>query len=85
MTFAQSLCDHPRDTLVAIHRAVENGEIRETFRTLHPRSGGSVGVEGEEIVGVVVVVVVAAEVEVVHLHFGLELHRGEALFALGGH
>lgn len=40
VTFAQSLCDHPRDTLVAIHRAVENGEIRETFRTLHPRSGG---------------------------------------------
>jgi hypothetical protein len=38
VTFAQSLCDHPRDTLIAIHRIVQNGEIRETFRTLHPRS-----------------------------------------------
>lgn len=38
VTFAQSLCDHPQDTLVAIRRIVENGEIRETFRTLHPRS-----------------------------------------------
>lgn len=37
VAFVQSLCDHPRDTLVAMHRVVEDGEIRETFRTLHPR------------------------------------------------
>ena len=36
-TFAASLCDHPLDMLVAVHRTVENGEIREAFRTLQPR------------------------------------------------
>ena len=36
-TFAASLCDHPPDMLVAVHRTVENGEIREAFRTLRPR------------------------------------------------
>ena len=35
--FAASLCDHPLDTLVAVHRTFENGEIREAFRTLRPR------------------------------------------------
>lgn len=35
--FAASLCDHPLDMLVAVHRSVENGEIREAFRTLRPR------------------------------------------------
>lgn len=35
--FAASLCDHPVDMLVAVHRIVENGEIREAFRTLRPR------------------------------------------------
>ena len=35
--FAASLCDHPRDMLVAVHRTFENGEIREAFRTLRPR------------------------------------------------
>jgi uncharacterized protein DUF6505 len=37
ITFAASLCDHPLDMLVAVHRTVENGEIREAFRTLRPR------------------------------------------------
>ena len=35
--FAASLCDHPKDTLVAVHRSFEGGAIREAFRTLHPR------------------------------------------------
>ena len=35
--FAASLCNHPADTLVAMHRSGENGAIRETFRTLRPR------------------------------------------------
>jgi hypothetical protein len=39
IAFAASLCNHPHDTLVAVHRAHENGEIRETFRTLHPKDG----------------------------------------------
>jgi hypothetical protein len=37
--FTTSLCDHPRDTLVALHRAHEGSEIRETFRTLRPKDG----------------------------------------------
>ena len=36
-TFAASLCDHPLDTLIAVHRTVENGQVREAFRTLRPR------------------------------------------------
>jgi hypothetical protein len=37
--FAASLCDHPLDTLIAMHRSHEDGEIRETFRTLRPKDG----------------------------------------------
>jgi len=36
--FVQSLCDHPRDTLIAVHRTFEDGEVREAFRTLRPRN-----------------------------------------------
>jgi hypothetical protein len=36
-TFAASLCEHPTDMLIAVHRSFENGEIRESFRTLRPR------------------------------------------------
>ena len=35
--FAQSLCNHPADTLVAVHRTFEDGAVHEAFRTLHPR------------------------------------------------
>jgi hypothetical protein len=55
VTFAQSLCDHPADTLVAVHRTIDDGEIREAFRTLRPRAGPKplrafafLEVEGEE-------------------------------------
>src|SRR6202171_5666231 len=37
IAFAGSLCDHPPQTLLAVQRNVENGEIRERFRTLKPR------------------------------------------------
>jgi hypothetical protein len=37
VAFAASLCDRPRDTLVAVHRTFEDGAIREAFRSLHPR------------------------------------------------
>jgi Family of unknown function (DUF6505) len=37
VAFAGSLCDHPPQTLLAVQRSVENGEIRERFRTLKPR------------------------------------------------
>ena len=53
--FAASLCDHPKDTLVAVHRTHEDGNVREAFRTLHPRAGPKplrafafLEVEGEE-------------------------------------
>jgi len=37
VAFAASLCDHPAQTLLAVQRSTENGEIRERFRTLKPR------------------------------------------------
>jgi hypothetical protein len=37
VAFAASLCDRPRDTLIAVRRSFEDGSIREAFRTLHPR------------------------------------------------
>ncbi len=35
IAFAQSLCDHLPNTLLALHRASEGAGVRETFRTLH--------------------------------------------------
>jgi hypothetical protein len=53
--FAASLCNHPHDTLIALHRTHEGGEIREAFRTLRPKDGPKplrafsfFDVEGEE-------------------------------------
>lgn len=37
IAFAASLCDHPEGTLIAVERRMENGEVRERFRTLKPR------------------------------------------------
>lgn len=34
IAFAESLAQHPPATVIALHRTVENGEIRERFRTL---------------------------------------------------
>ena len=55
IAFAASLCDHPRDTLIAVHRRFEHGAVREQFRTLRPREGQRplraftfMDVEGEE-------------------------------------
>jgi len=39
VAFVESLCNHPADTLIAVHRTAENGEVRESFRTLRPRGG----------------------------------------------
>jgi Family of unknown function (DUF6505) len=41
IAFANSLCDHPPQTLLAVQRSVESGEIRERFRTLKPRPGAA--------------------------------------------
>ena len=55
IAFASSLCTHPADTLIAVHRSHEDGEIREAFRSLRPRDGPKplrafsfLEVEGEE-------------------------------------
>ena len=37
IAFAEALCDHPEGTVLAVQRQVEDGEIRERFRTLHAR------------------------------------------------
>jgi hypothetical protein len=37
IAFAASLCDHPAQTLLALHRTLDDGEIRERFRILMPR------------------------------------------------
>ena len=39
IAFVESLCGEPQDTLIAVHRTFENGEVREQFRTLRPRAG----------------------------------------------
>jgi len=39
VTFASSLAEHPPDTLIAVHRRCEDGDIRETFRTLRRAQG----------------------------------------------
>jgi hypothetical protein len=41
VAFAASLCDHPSQTLLAVQRSVEDGEIRERFRTLKPREAAT--------------------------------------------
>lgn len=53
--FAASLCEHPAGTVIAMRRVFEDGEIRETFRTLRPAQGSRplrafafLEVEGEE-------------------------------------
>jgi hypothetical protein len=55
VSFSESLCNQPADTLVAVHRTFEDGEMREAFRTLRPRGGPKplrafsfLDVEGEE-------------------------------------
>ena len=58
IAFASSLCTHPADTLIAVHRTHDSGEVREAFRTLRPRNGAKplrafsfLEVEGEEELG----------------------------------
>ena len=59
IAFAESLCDHPVGTILALSRSEEGGEVRERFRTLHLRDTphtqfttlpvfGIAEVEGEE-------------------------------------
>ena len=68
VAFAESLCNHPPDTLIAVHRTTEDGDVREAFRTLHPRGDKKpmrafsfLEVEGEEPPGDEVDLVALAE------------------------
>jgi hypothetical protein len=70
VTFAESLCSQPQDTLVAVHRSYEDGDVRETFRTLRPRAGQKparafsfLEVEGEDEPGEAVDLIGMAERE----------------------
>jgi len=45
VAFAASLCDHPAGTLLALHRTVEDGEVRERFRTLQARDANAPGAD----------------------------------------
>lgn len=46
IAFAAALCDHPENTLLAVQRQVEDGQIRERFRTLHARDPAERGQDG---------------------------------------
>lgn len=37
LAFAASLCDHPEGTLIAVERRIEDGAVRERFRTFRQR------------------------------------------------
>jgi hypothetical protein len=39
VSFAEALCTHPVGSLIAVHRAVADGEVRESFRRLRLREG----------------------------------------------
>ena len=39
VAFVQSLCAHPISSLIAVHRSVSDGEVRESFRRLQLREG----------------------------------------------
>lgn len=39
VAFAESLCTHSIDTLIAVYRTAREGEVREAFRTLQRREG----------------------------------------------
>ena len=43
--FAASLCGHEVGTILAMHRRLERGEIREQFRALRPRDPALVGAD----------------------------------------
>jgi hypothetical protein len=40
VAFAESLCEYPPDMLIAVHRTVEDGAIREAFRSLQAAQSG---------------------------------------------
>ena len=70
VAFVESLCTQPRDTLIAVHRTYDDGNVREAFRTLRPREGAKparafsfLEVEGDEEPGEMVDLIGLAERE----------------------
>ena len=68
VVFVESLCSQPVDTLIAVHRTADGGQVREAFRTLRPRNGvkparafAFVDVEGEDEPGEAVDLIGMAE------------------------
>jgi hypothetical protein len=55
VTFAESLCDHPAGTILALTRDIEGGEQRERFRTLHLRDTPHASFNGLPVFGIAVV------------------------------
>ncbi len=45
IAFAASLCGPPVNTILAMHRTFEDGEVRERFRTLTPKEPGLPGAD----------------------------------------
>jgi hypothetical protein len=45
IAFAATLCRHDVNTIIAMHRTLEEGNIKEQFRTLRPREAGQAGAD----------------------------------------
>ena len=39
VAFVESLCTHPISSLIAVHRSISDGEVRESFRRLQLKEG----------------------------------------------
>jgi len=55
IAFAESLCDHPPGTILAVSRSDEGGEVRERFRTLHLRDTPHTRFDALPVFGITVV------------------------------
>ena len=55
IAFAESLCDHPPGTVLALSRSEEGGEVRERFRTLHLRDAPHTQFNALPVFGIAVV------------------------------
>ncbi|WP_439596880.1 DUF6505 family protein [Falsiroseomonas sp.] len=53
LAFAESLCDHPPGTVLALSRSFADGAVREQFRTLHRRETPREGFGGLPVFAVV--------------------------------
>lgn len=63
IAFAESLCDHPPGTILALSRTLDGGEQRERFRTLHLRDAPHTDFRGLPVFGIAVVEGEAEEAE----------------------